>query len=90
MGARAAAWLCASALLAGCGPTLDRDSFNAVETGMSETEVIGLLGEPDRSRSVTVGGMSGTHLAWQGDGFVVAVQFVDEGVVSKQWIGGGD
>jgi len=82
--------LLACALLAGCGRTLDSDSYAAVETGMSRQQVIELLGEPDRTRSVNVGGLSGSHLAWDGDGFVVMVQFADDRVVSKQWIDAGE
>lgn len=73
-------------LLAGCGPGVDRESFAAIEPGMTEAEVVGRLGEPDRTRSVTIGGVSGTHHAWDANGHVAAIQFVDGRVVSKQWL----
>lgn len=79
----------ATALLAGCGRPLDGDSYAAVETGMNRQQVVELLGEPDRTRSADVGGVSGTHLAWEGEGFVVMVQFVNDRVVAKQWIDAG-
>lgn len=88
--ARIGAALLLCVLLAGCGKSVDRAGYDAVETGMSEREVIALLGEPDRSRSITVGGLSGSHFAWDGKGFTVAVQFVDGEVVGKQWIAGDD
>lgn len=72
--------------LAGCGGSLDRESYDAVESGMTEERVIRILGEPDRSRSIGVGDISGTHLSWDGDGFTVSVQLVDGKVVSKQWL----
>lgn len=71
-------------LLAGCSDPVSRDHYARVETDMAESAVLDLLGEPDRSRSVTIGGVSGTHHSWEGDGFVISIQFLNGRVVSKQ------
>lgn len=71
-------------LIAACSDPVSRENYARVETDMPEATVLDILGEPDRSRSATVGGVSGTQHSWQGDGFVVSIQFLNGRVVSKQ------
>lgn len=73
-------------LLAACSDPVNRDNYARVEIDMPESEVMALLGEPDRSRSAAVGGVSGTQHSWDGDGFVINVQFLNDQVVSKQLV----
>lgn len=71
-------------LLAACSDSVNRDNYQRVETDMPEARVTEILGAPDRSRSATIGGVSGTQHSWDGDGFVISIQFLDGRVVSKQ------
>lgn len=71
-------------LLAACSEPVSRDDYARIETDMPEARVMEILGEPDRSRSASVGAVSGTQHSWDGDGFVISVQFLNGRVVSKQ------
>lgn len=73
-------------LLASCSDPVNRENYARVTSDMPESEVTDILGEPDRSRSATIGGVSGTQHSWDGDGFVVSVQFLNGRVVSKQLV----
>lgn len=70
--------------LSACSDPVSRENYARVESDMPEARVIEILGEPDRSRSAQVGGVSGTQHSWEGDGFVISVQFLNGQVVSKQ------
>lgn len=71
-------------LLTACSDPVNRDNYQRVEADMPESRVLEILGEPDRSRSGSFGGVSGALHSWDGDGFVISVQFLDGRVVSKQ------
>lgn len=71
-------------LLAACSDPVNRDNYARVASDMEESDVIEILGQPDRTRSASVGGISGAQHSWDGDGFVISVQFLDGRVVSKQ------
>lgn len=70
--------------LAACSDPVNRDNYARVEADMPESRVTDIFGPPDRSRSATIGGMSGTQHSWDGDGFVISIQFLNGRVVSKQ------
>lgn len=72
--------------LSACSDPVNRENYARVEPDMPEPKVMALLGEPDRSRSATIGGVSGTQHSWNGDGFVISVQFLNGQVVSKQLV----
>lgn len=86
---RFTAVLLTALLLVACGDPVSRESYARVETGMAESRVFDILGEPDRSRSATVGGVSGTQHSWEGNGFVISIQFLNGEVVSKQLVPAG-
>lgn len=71
-------------LLAACSDPVNRDNYERVEADMPESRVLEILGEPDRSRSGSFGGVSGTQHSWDGDGFVITIQFLNGRVASKQ------
>lgn len=75
-------------LLTACSDPVSRENYARMEADMPEEQVMDILGEPDRSRSATVGGVSGTQHSWEGDGFIISVQFLNGKVVSKQLIPG--
>jgi len=62
--------------LAACS-RVTQENFSRVQEGMTEQEVIAILGEPTESNSVTVLGVSGTVARWKGGGAVITVRFVN-------------
>ncbi|HUG76477.1 MAG TPA: outer membrane protein assembly factor BamE [Burkholderiales bacterium] len=62
--------------LAACS-RVTQENFSRVQEGMTEQEVIAILGEPTESNSVTVLGVSGTVARWEGGGAVITVRFVN-------------
>ena len=70
-------WVLAAALLLVACSRVTQENFAKIEEGMSEREVIAILGEPDESNSVTVLGVSGTVARWTGNGGAITVRFVN-------------
>lgn len=75
----------ALALALGACSKVSEENFAKVQVGMSEQEVVGILGSPTESDSVTVLGVSGTAWQWKSGGAVASVQFVNGKVASKLW-----
>lgn len=78
-----AALLLGLALVAGCDNRVDRAQFERIENGMSQEEVVAILGEPDTIESVTLGRVSGSTAQWRADGRVVTVVFANDEVAFK-------
>jgi hypothetical protein len=74
--------LAAAALLAACSK-VTQENFARIEEGMSEQEVIAILGAPTESSSVNVLGVSGTASRWTGGGATITVRFVNGSVALK-------
>lgn len=70
-------------LLSACGQPINRASFEQIENDMSRAEVLALLGEPDQSRTMGLGEISGTTAVWQGDETKISVVFANDRVVLK-------
>ena len=62
-----------------------QENFAKIQEGMSEQEVISLLGEPTESNSVNVLGVSGTASRWQSGDAVINVRFVNGKVALKRF-----
>jgi len=62
---------------------INEDNFQKLRDGMSEQEVLGLLGTPTESSSVSVLGISGTASKWVAKDAVITVQFVNGKVRGK-------
>ena len=62
---------------------INEDNFGKVRDGMSEQEVLALLGTPTESSSVSVLGISGTASKWVAKDAVITVQFVNGKVRGK-------
>jgi hypothetical protein len=69
-------------LIAGCSK-VTQENFAKVQEGMSEQEVIALLGSPTESRSVEVLGVSGTTSRWVRGDTEITVRFVNGKVALK-------
>lgn len=56
---------------------ITQENFSRITDGMSEQEVIALLGESTESQSISVLGVSGTAARWVGKDAVITIQFVN-------------
>jgi hypothetical protein len=80
-------WLAAALaalLLASCAK-ITQDNFSRIQEGMSEQEVIAILGEPTESNSVNVLGVSGTSARWVGGDAEITIRFVNGKVALKRF-----
>lgn len=64
---------------------LTEENFARVQDGMTEQEVIAILGKPTESQGVNVLGVSGGAWRWSDRNAVVAVHFVNGKVALKTW-----
>ena len=71
-------------LLAACSK-VNQENFLKIEDGMTEQEVVALLGRPSESNSVNLLGMSGTSSRWVSGDVVVVVSFVNGKVAFKSY-----
>lgn len=78
-------WLIAAfaALAIAACSKITQENFAKVQEGMSEQEVIALLGAPTESNSVNVLGVSGTSSRWVSGDVVITVRFVNGQVALK-------
>ena len=82
--------LLAAALFVVACSKVNQENFLKVQEGMSEEEVISLLGRPAESNSVNVLGVSGTASRWVAGDTVVTVRFVNGKVAFKSFDKAGD
>lgn len=73
-----------SVLIAACSK-ITQENFSKIQEGMSEQEVIALLGPPTESNSVNVLGVSGAASRWVGRDAVISVRFVNGQVALKTY-----
>ena len=81
--------LLAAFLIAACS-RVTQENFLKIQDGMSEQEVISLLGRPTESNSVNLLGVSGTASRWTSRDAVIAVRFVNGRVAFKSFDKPGD
>jgi uncharacterized protein YcfL len=62
-----------------------QENFLKIQEGMSEQEVLSLLGSPSESQSVNILGVSGTSSRWIGKDAAIAVRFVNGKVATKSF-----
>jgi hypothetical protein len=70
--------------LAACSK-VTQENFAKIEEGMSEEQVIALLGSPTESNSVNILGVSGTSSRWMSGDAVITVRFVNGKVALKSF-----
>jgi len=75
----------AAALLVAACSKVTQENYARVEEGMSEAQVIAILGSPDESKSVNVLGVSGTVSRWTSREAVITVRFVNGSVALKSF-----
>lgn len=87
-GAILACMVVAMSLIIGCSnPNVTVANFERIQSGMSRTEVLGIMGEPD-DEDAGGGGIAGfaatgTKLAWKSGGKKIIVTFVDDQLMMK-------
>jgi len=82
--------LIATALFVAACSKVNQENFLKVQEGMSEEEVISLLGRPTESNSVNVLGVSGTASRWVAGDTAITVRFVNGKVAFKSFDKAGD
>jgi SmpA / OmlA family len=76
--------LLAALLIAACSK-VTQENFLKIQEGMSEEQVIALLGRPSESNSVNILGVSGTASRWVGRDAVITVRFVNGKAALKSY-----
>ncbi|OGA57929.1 MAG: hypothetical protein A3G81_22240 [Betaproteobacteria bacterium RIFCSPLOWO2_12_FULL_65_14] len=76
-------------VIAACSK-VTQQNFAKIEEGMSEQEVIAILGAPTESNSINVLGVSGTASRWASGDAVISVRFVNGKVALKSFDKPGD
>ncbi|MDX1377037.1 MAG: outer membrane protein assembly factor BamE [Burkholderiales bacterium] len=71
--------------LAACGSKINEENFVRIQDGMTEQQVIDLLGTPTETSGVGALGMSGASAVWQDGDARISVQFVNGKVRLKQF-----
>ena len=74
----------AALLLTACGSKVSTENFERIQTGMTQKEVIAILGEPTETSAISVAGVSGGMSTWQDGGTAISVQFLNDKVQAKQ------
>jgi hypothetical protein len=64
---------------------VNQENFAKVQEGMSEQEVMALLGSPTESNSVNVLGISGTSSRWVSGDAEITIRFVNGQVALKRF-----
>lgn len=77
--------LLVSLLLVGCGSKVTQENFDKIQAGMSQDEVVAILGEPTESSGASVGPISGGTWIWKKDRATIVIQFVGGKVLAKQF-----
>lgn len=81
---RTLAAVLAALALAACGSKVTAENFARIQTGMTQQEVVALLGEPTETSAVSIGGLSGGMSTWRDGNTTISVQFLNDKVQAKQ------
>lgn len=71
-------------LLAACS-RVSEQNFAKIDQGMTEEQVVAILGKPTEASSVSVLGVSGTTSRWVGNGATITIRFVNGRVALKSY-----
>jgi uncharacterized protein YcfL len=74
----------AALLLAACGSKISAENFERIQTGMTQKEVVAILGEPTETSAISVAGLSGGMATWREGNTEISVQFLNDKVQAKQ------
>ena len=79
-----AAAIALALLLAACSK-VTQENYSKIQDGMTEQEVIGLLGPATESGGMSLLGVSGGSSKWVAKDAVISIQFVNGKVVGKSF-----
>lgn len=74
--------LCLSLLIVSCDK-LSQSNFDKVKPNMTMKEVVAILGNPTKSDSVNIAGVSGTTAVWKDKHAEINIQFLNDQVAVK-------
>lgn len=74
----------AALLIAACGSKISAENFERIQTGMTQKEVVAILGEPTETSAISIAGLSGGMAAWRDGNTEISVQFLNDKVQAKQ------
>lgn len=77
------AWLACTLLLLVACSKVSQENFAKVQAGMTEQEVIAILGSPTESTSREVLGITGTSSRWVSGDTAITIRFVGGKVATK-------
>lgn len=69
--------------LVGCGSRLTNENLSRIETGMTEAQVMEILGKPASSNTSGAFGLSATTYTYKSDKAEVSIYFGNGKVISK-------
>lgn len=70
--------------LAACVSKISPDNFARIQPGMTQQEVIAILGNPSETTSISLGSLSGTSTTWTDGKTTISIQFLNDKVQAKQ------
>lgn len=71
--------------LTACGSKITEENYAKIKTGMTEEEVIDILGKPTDRGSSGLGSFTTTGLTWKGETMSITVQLVNGKVQLKNY-----
>jgi hypothetical protein len=74
----------AAVLLAACGSKVSAENFERIRTGMTQKDVVAILGEPTETSAISIAGLSGGMATWRDGNTEISVQFLNDKVQAKQ------
>lgn len=75
---------CLCTLILACSK-ISQGNFEKIQSNMTMKEVIGILGEPTNSESITIAGISGTSAVWKDKDAEIDIQFLNDKVTVKSF-----
>ena len=64
---------------------LTQENFDKIHPDMRMQEVVSILGEPTRSESLNIAGISGTSATWVQNNVEINIQFLNDKVTVKSF-----
>lgn len=71
-------------LILACGSKVTAENFEKIQTGMSQQDVVALLGEPTQSYAFDIAGLSGAAATWREGETTISIQFFNGKVQARQ------
>lgn len=62
---------------------INAENYAKIETGMARADVVKILGEPDKTDSSSLLGISGENAVWESRGTVITLRLVNGVVLTK-------